>query len=72
MAFVGTLIDSILGALFQQKFLTKEGIISDKKVYAKQKPIKGFLWMSNNMVNLISLFIIVLVGYIVNLIWKIV
>lgn len=72
MAFVGTLIDSILGALFQRKFLTKDGIISDKKFYAKQKPIKGFLWMSNNMVNLISLFIIVLVGYIVNLIWKIV
>ena len=28
-AFLGTLIDSILGALFQRKYLTKEGIISD-------------------------------------------
>ena len=70
-AFLGTLIDSILGALFQRKYLTKEGIISDKKVYDNQKPIKGFSWMSNNTVNLISLCIVVLLGYAINLIWKI-
>jgi len=65
------LIDSILGALFQRKYLTKEGIISDKKFYDNQKPIKGFSWMSNNIVNLISLCIVVLLGYAINLIWKI-
>ena len=71
MAFGGTLIDSVLGALFQRKYLTEGGIISDRKVYEKQKPVKGFSWMSNNIVNLMSLFTIVLVGYIVDLIWKI-
>lgn len=68
MAFVGTLIDSVLGALFQRKYLTKEGIISDRKVYAKQKPVKGFSWISNNVVNLLSLFIIVIISHLVNLI----
>ena len=72
MAFAGTLIDSVLGALFQRKYLTNEGILSDKKVYEEQNPVQGFSWMSNNAVNLLSLFIVVIVGYFVNLICKIV
>ena len=72
MAFVGTLIDSVLGALFQRKYLTNEGILSDKKVYEEQNPVQGFSWTSNNAVNLLSLFIVVIVGDYVNLICKIV
>ena len=72
MAFAGTLIDSILGALFQRKYLTNEGILSDKKVYEDQNPVRGFSWMSNNAVNLLSLFIVVIVGHFVNLICKVV
>lgn len=72
MAFTGTLIDSILGALFQRKYLTDEGLMSDRQIHAKQNPIQGFSWMSNNAVNLLSLFIIVIVGHLANLIWKIV
>ena len=71
MAFAGTLIDSVLGALFQRKYLTAEGVFSDKKIYAGQNPVQGFSWMSNNAVNLFTLFIIVIVGHLVNLIWKI-
>ena len=71
MAFVGTLIDSVLGALFQRKYLTNEGILSDKKVYEEQNPVQGFSWMSTKAVNLFTLFSIVLVGHFVNLIWKI-
>ena len=72
VAFLGTLIDSILGELFQRKYLTNEGIVSDKKSFSEQKPIKGFFWISNNTVNLLSLFIVVLVGHLLNLICKIV
>ena len=72
MAFAGTLIDSVLGAVFQRKYLTDEGIMSDRKIHAKQNPIQGFSWMSNNAVNLLSLCIIVIVGHLANLIWKIV
>ena len=71
MAFAGTLFDSVLGALFQRKYLTNEGLFSDKKVYEEQNPVQGLSWMSNNAVNLISLFIVVIVGHFVNLIWKI-
>ena len=72
MAFAGTLIDSVLGALFQRKYLTNEGLFSDKKVYEEQNPVQGFSWMSNNAVNLLSLFIVVIVGHFVNLICKVV
>lgn len=72
MGFMGTLIDSVLGAMFQRKYLTNEGLISDKKAYAGQKPVQGFSWMSNNTVNLLSLIIVVIVGYFINFIWKIV
>lgn len=72
MGFAGTLIDSVLGAMFQRKYLTKEGVLSDKKLYAEQSPAQGYSWMSNNMVNLLTLFIVVIVGHFANLIWKIV
>lgn len=35
MVFAGTLIDSVLGALFQWKYLTEKWILSDKKSYSE-------------------------------------
>lgn len=46
--------------------------IYEKKVYEDQNPVQGVSWMSNNAVNLLSLFIVVIVGHFVNLICKIV
>lgn len=46
--------------------------IYEKKVYEDQNPVQGVSWMSNNAVNLLSLFIVVIEGHFVNLICKIV
>lgn len=63
LGFLGSLIDSILGSLFQRKYLTSEGILSDYKENIGDIPVMGLSFVSNNTINLISLIIIGLVGY---------
>ena len=46
----GLFIDSYLGALFQSLFL-KDQLITERKT---DTLIKGFAWMNNDMVNLLS------------------
>jgi uncharacterized protein (TIGR00297 family) len=54
--FAGSLIDSVIGAFFQGRYadIAKPGL-SD---YGHGKPISGFSWMTNDLVNLVSNIII--------------
>jgi uncharacterized membrane protein len=47
------LLDSIIGSVFQAKYLSSEGL-SDGKVGKQSQLISGYSWMSNDWVNLIS------------------
>lgn len=64
LGFIGSIIDSILGSLLQRKYTNKEGHYQDVPDQAGDKPIRGIRWISNNVVNLISLFLIVIIGHV--------
>jgi len=58
--FAGMLLDSLIGAFFQKKYLQKAtGILSDRML-EDSVLISGLGWMSNDLVNLISNGVIVL------------
>lgn len=63
MGFISSIIDSILGLIFQRKYLRLDGSLSDFKEYEDDKPIRGFSFVSNNTVNLVSLTIIGIISY---------
>ena len=60
----GSIIDSILGASVQRKFKGETTPIQDKALQSGDKPVKGFKFISNNSVNLITLMIVAALGYI--------
>ncbi|MDO4766262.1 MAG: DUF92 domain-containing protein [Eubacteriales bacterium] len=72
IGFLGTLIDSVLGALFQRKYLSASGELSDKAFETGQKPTQGFYWISNNTVNFLSLLLVSLIGHLANLLYRVV
>ena len=49
--FIGALIDSILGATLQVKFITPDGKVTETPSINSDK-IKGVRWINNNLVNL--------------------
>lgn len=56
--FLGSLIDSYLGAVFQASYYDDENsCITEKK--GKNKLVKGLPWMTNDMVNFLSIFLAV-------------
>jgi len=57
--FTGMLLDSIMGSLWQAKYV-KDDIISEEKT-SHGKLIKGFVWMDNDGVNMLSNFIITMI-----------
>lgn len=63
LGFAGSIIDSILGALFQRKYLNIEGKLSDYPNKLDQEPDQGLAFVSNNTVNLFTLCILGLIGY---------
>lgn len=63
LGFLGTIIDSLLGAALQRKYPGKDGALQDRRLYAGQLPGAGCALVSNNTVNLLTLFIIPLIGY---------
>lgn len=65
LGFLGTIIDSILGASLQRKYVDLSGKLQDIPVHARDLPKKGFKMISNNAVNLLSLTLVALVGYLV-------
>ena len=64
--FTGMLLDSVLGSLLQAKYrLPQDGGLSDSPFGTDQsmlKPVKGFEWVTNDAINLLSNFVVVLVA----------
>lgn len=56
----GMLLDSVLGSLLQAKYRQPDGSWSDRPARAGQQPDRGWRWMTNDAVNLLSNLIIVL------------
>ncbi|MFN3402629.1 MAG: DUF92 domain-containing protein [Cytophagaceae bacterium] len=50
---VGLLFDSYIGALFQSAFKDSEGKIIEYSP-CRERPVKGFAWINNDMVNLLT------------------
>jgi uncharacterized membrane protein len=66
--FLGNIIDTIIGALFQQEYICKKcGIQTEKKNHCQTVTIriKGFPFVDNDMVNFLSGVIAALIAFIV-------
>ncbi|MGO3018651.1 MAG: DUF92 domain-containing protein [Anaerococcus sp.] len=63
LGFIGSIIDSVLGYIFQRKYRLKNGQLSDFKESKEDLPVKGLYFVSNNTVNLFTLITIGLIGY---------
>lgn len=59
----GSLIDSILGASIQRKYLSLKGHLQDKENSRSERPYKGIRFITNNAVNLITLILVPILGY---------
>ena len=62
LGFFGMLIDSLLGACLQGKYVTESGRVLDDQ-QGNSKIIKGFRFIDNDLVNLISQMIIVFICF---------
>lgn len=62
LGFFGSVIDSVLGSTLQRKYEGLNGLLQDKAVYINQLPAAGLNFVTNNTVNLLSLFIVTLTG----------
>jgi uncharacterized protein (TIGR00297 family) len=62
LGFLGSIVDSILGASLQRKYIGLRGQLQDKPNRRNEKPVLGFRVITNNAVNMISLSIISLCG----------
>lgn len=71
--FAGMLLDSLLGSLWQAKYRLPQGQLADAPFLPEQGiPEKGYAWMTNDAVNLLSnLITVVLAAFILykNLPW---
>jgi uncharacterized protein (TIGR00297 family) len=66
LGFLGSIIDSALGELVQAKYLGLDGIkITEHPTedHHKLKLLSGFALIDNNMVNLLSNVMVVMIGY---------
>ena len=57
--FTGSIIDSVLGELFQAKYIDEHLEVVETKHKQSEKLIHGYAWLDNNMVNLLSNVIVV-------------
>jgi uncharacterized protein (TIGR00297 family) len=62
IGFIGMLMDSILGSLLQAKYKTTGGVLTDEALHGAKK-VRGFSWCTNDMVNIISNTIVVLLFF---------
>ena len=62
LGFLGSVIDSVLGAALQRKYKGSDGSLQDKAENINEKPASGYKVITNNAVNLISLFIVACLG----------
>ena len=62
LGFIGSILDSLLGSVFQRKYMGQHGQLQDKPNHDHEKPAKGFQIITNNAVNLLSLSLIACCG----------
>lgn len=62
LGLVGSLVDSVLGASIQRKYRGHDGRLQDRRENAEAILEKGWHFVSNNTVNLLSLFVIMVIG----------
>lgn len=77
LGFLGALLDSLLGELFQAKYKTKDplGVTTEKvftvnvdsKTREENELVSGFAWLNNNRVNLLSVAIVSVLGFFISL-----
>lgn len=58
IGFVGSVLDSVLGATLQRKYLSAKGTLQDKQEALQVSPVRGVAAISNNAVNLMTLSIL--------------
>ncbi len=63
LGFLGSILDSILGALFQVKYQNDKGQLSDTQENNSTPIRHGFAWCTNDVVNALSNFIIVIIAF---------
>lgn len=61
LGFVGALIDSLIGELFQAKYLSATKEYTDQETSGKL--VKGFRFINNNVVNLLAVAITAAIAY---------
>lgn len=59
LGFVGMIIDSILGSKIQRKYLVEGNWLED---YSSDNPTTGYHFIDNNLVNLLSISITIIIG----------
>ena len=64
VGIVGMLTDSVLGSSLQAKYSTTNGTITEVET---NNLVKGYTWCTNNMVNLLSNIIVIIVYIVVRL-----
>lgn len=64
LGIAGSLLDSILGASIQRKYKSEVATVQDRANHNTDVPVKGFKLISNNSVNLITLFLISIIGFV--------
>lgn len=62
LGFTNSLIDSVLGITLQRKYLDENNELTDK---GDGPVVQGLSWMSNNKVNLFSLSLTLILGYLI-------
>jgi uncharacterized protein (TIGR00297 family) len=63
VGFVGMLVDSVLGSLFQAKYKDSSNCLTESKT---DQLIKGYSWCTNDLVNVISNIITILLFVLLN------
>ena len=64
--FLGTVVDSVLGELFQVKYQTAEGTVTEvprEPDGSQRRKIRGWPWVNNDMVNLLAQFLSALLSF---------
>ncbi len=65
LGFLGTLLDSIIGASIQRKYMGINGELQDRKNHFNDIPSSGYIFITNNMVNLLTLSITSIIGHLI-------
>jgi uncharacterized membrane protein len=60
--FVGSILDSVLGVLFQAKYLDEMGNQVDSSESGRRSMAEGYRWVTNDVVNAVTGVLMLLVA----------